>query len=539
MDAGFNAPPNLTLPALLASQVDARAHDVAFHDGSRTVTYSEFNDLYLRTVGWLETEHIGHGDRIAVWLVNRIDWLALLFAAAHVGATVVSVNTRYRSEEVSHILSRSSAKMLVLQLNFRNIDFPAILSAINPSAVPALETIAVVDADATLPARLLDRSTVSFNPCTPSVSQALVDPEALVILFTTSGTTKGPKLVMHPQRTLVDHALRGARSYQLVEPDSCLLAALPFCGVFGLNAALAAFAAGAPIVIMDTFDAAVAVDLIDRHRVTHTFGGDEMYRRLIDAARDERPFPSARIFGFGAFTSSFSEYARAACERGIPFHGLYGSSEVLALFSMQSPSMSVEQRLEGGGFPVASDALVRIRDVSTGELLPVGERGEIEILAPSNFIGYFGNDEATAEAVLPDGFFRTGDVGYLRGDGSFVYETRMGDAIRLGGFLVSPVEIEDVLKRIDGVDDAQVVAVDIAGQPRAVAFVIAEPDYTLDAAELIQTVKSTVAPFKIPARVWFVHNYPMTQSSNGVKTQRNKLREMAYARLARELPAPA
>lgn len=537
MDVIFNAPPSLTLPALLAARVSADPHGAAFHDGPRKVTYSEFNDLYLKTVDWLEAQGIGRGDRIAVWLVNRVDWLALLFAAAHIGATVVPVNTRYRSEEVSHILSRSCAKMLILQLNFRNIDFSAILSGISGSSVPALEQIAVVDAS---PGdRLLGRPTILFDPHTPSASQALVDPEALVILFTTSGTTKGPKLVMHPQRTLVDHALRGARTYQLAEADSCLLAALPFCGVFGLNAVLAAFAAGAPIVIMDTFDAAVAVDLIDCHRVTHTFGGDEMYRRLIEAARDERPFPSARIFGFGAFTSSFSEYARAACERGIPFHGLYGSSEVLALFSMQSPSMSVEQRLEGGGFPVASDALVRIRDVSTGELAPVGGRGEIEILAPSNFVGYFGNDEATAEAVLPDGFFRTGDVGYLRGDGSFVYETRMGDAIRLGGFLVSPVEIEDVLKRIDGVDDAQVVAVDIAGQPRAVAFVITAPGYTLDAAELIQTAKSTVAPFKVPARVWFVHDYPMTQSSNGVKTQRNKLREMAYARLAQELSTPA
>jgi fatty-acyl-CoA synthase len=524
----------LLLSALLDAKVAERAHDIAFFDGDRKVTYAEFRTLTLRTANWLEAHGVSRGDRVAVWLVNSVEWLALLFGMARIGATLVSVNTRYRSDEVSYILSRSGAKLLVLQTNFRSIDFPSIVAAVDPASVPALERIAVANAEDGTPEHLLGRPVIAFNPAAmPEAlpSEIVEDPDSVTILFTTSGTTRDPKLVMHPQRTLTDHALRCAKAYRFGEPDSRMLAVLPFCGVFGLNGALAAFAAGAPVVIMDTFDAATAVKLIERHQITHTFGSDEMYRRLIDAAPGERPFPSARIFGFGAFTSSFYEYARKACERGIPLHGLYGSSEVLALFSVQQPDLPVDERLKGGGLPVAHDATVRIRDVDTGELAALGEHGEIEILAPTNFVGYLNNDEATASALLPDRFFRTGDVGYLRADGSFVFETRMGDAIRLGGFLVNPVEIEDVLKRIDGVADAQVVAVEIAGQSRAVAFVIGHPGAAVTEAGVIEATRSIVAAFKVPARVWFVEDFPVTQSSNGIKTQRNKLRDMAYARL--------
>src|SRR5690606_6765040 len=110
------------------------------------------------------------------------------------------------------------------------------------------------------------------------------------------------------------------------------------------------------------------------------------------------------------------------------------------------------------------------------------------------------------------GFFRTGDLGHLREDGSFVYETRMGDAIRLGGFLVNPVEIEDVLKRFEGVDDAQVVAVDLQGQTRVVAFVKPKEQTPPCASQLLSQAAQAMAAFKVPARIWFVDSYPVTQS---------------------------
>ena len=112
-----------------------------------------------------------------------------------------------------------------------------------------------------------------------------------------------------------------------------------------------------------------------------------------------------------------------------------------------------------------------------------------------------------------------------------MYQTRLGDAMRLGGYLVSPVEIEDVLKGVPGVADVQVVAVDIARQTRSVAFVIALPNHVLHESDMIAAAAASIAGFKVPARVWVVDEFPTTQSSNGAKVQRAKLREMAAQRL--------
>lgn len=524
-----------SLWSLIEHRLGQGADDTAFIEGSRQISHAQFHQLCNQTREWLQDQGVQPGDRIAVWLVNRVEWLALLFSLAQIGAILVSVNTRYRSEEVTHILKTSGARMLILQPSFRKIDFSAILAGMRSQDLPQLEKIAVLDEPS--PAAILGLPTSGFDIQAKAGEAApdQSDPNVCTILFTTSGTTKGPKLVMHPQRTLADHAWRCAAFYELDKPGAALLAMLPFCGVFGLNAVLAAYCAGAPVVLMDTFDGQLAASLMQEHAISHTFGSDEMYRRLADSAQGDHPFPAARFFGFGAFTSSFNEYALALYSRGMPLHGLYGSSEVLAIFSAQVNRPSIEERLQGGGSPVAGqEAVVRIRDIQTGQLLPPGQSGEIEISAPGNFMGYFNNPEATAEALLPDGFFRTGDLGHLREDGSFVYETRMGDAIRLGGFLVNPVEIEDVLKRFEGVDDAQVVAIDLQGQTRVVAFVKPDEKAPPSASRLLSQSAQTMAAFKVPARIWFVDSYPVTQSSNGMKTQRGKLREQAHALLAQE-----
>lgn len=519
---------------LVQGRLAAHPDETVFiHDGN-PVSRADFADLCARTTAWLQSQGIREGDTVAIWMVNRIEWLALFFATVRLGAVLVPINTRYRADEVTYILRKSDARMLFLQPGFRKIDFASVLESIDRTVLPKLDTIVVLDAGTDAPSPLLGRNTIAFNLdgydaiSGPDSS----DPERQCIVFSTSGTTRGPKLVMHPQITLFDHAYHCARSYG-IQSDSVVLAMLPFCGVFGLNSALAGMAGAAPVVMVDTFDAVPAARLIQQHGVTHTFGSDEMVRRLMDADDAPRPYPSLRFFGFGAFTSDFTQEALQAWERGIPLYGLYGSSEVLALFSAQQSHLPVEERIRGGGMPAAGAlANIRVRDVETGALLPPGESGELEILAPSNFLGYMNDPDATAEVVDAEGYFTTGDVGYLREDGSFVYKTRKGDAVRLAGFLVNPQEIEGFLKELDGVADAQVVAVDIDGTARAVAFVIEQPGHDLAEADLIRQAREHIAPFKVPARVWFVDEYPVTLSSNGLKTQRTKLRDMARERLA-------
>jgi len=550
------ATPNATtLSELYLSALQARPDDIALIDEGGSLTYREFDQLCHHTAQWLASQGVRAGDRVAVWLVNRREWLALLFGLARLHATLVAINTRYRSGELQYILTRSRACMLIMQPAFRKIDFPEVLAGVAHEALPDLKCIALIDAQTDKPDAVFGRRTIVFDPdrVTPSLmghdiaqrDQTANDltpldvPDASdaqhpVILFTTSGTTKGPKLVMHSATTLCTHSDDVANAYRFHEPGTRLLAALPLCGVFGLNGALAALRAGAPIIMMDLFDAPRAARYLQDERITHLFGSDEMLRRIADETTEAEPFPHARVFGFATFSPGAVELVETLKKRGFPLRGLYGSSEVQALFSMQDAELPAQERAQGGGRPAAGDAAhLRIRNPDTGDLCPLGESGEIEIRAPSNFLGYLDNPEATAKALTTDGYFRTGDLGYLRPDGSFVYLARMGDTLRLGGFLVDPAEIEHALAQQTGVHNAQVVGVAIDGQPRAAAFVIADSGIT--AETLLEPLRASLAPFKVPARLWLVDAFPTAASANGFKIQRARLRQMADERLQQEL----
>ena len=533
------------------------------------ISYLQFEQLVQDTEAWLGQQGVNRGDHVAVWLINRVEWLAIFFALARVGATLVAVNTKYRSHEVHYILANSHAQFLILQLNFRKIDFAQVIEGVDASDLPHLKTIMMVDADANTPPTLLNRPVVRFLPTlaqtpdaakqqqadaiaprsqpqvtnTSAQTKAPSEPNNLaledlpVIFFTTSGTTKGPKLVVHTQKTLSEHVRHIATGYQFGAPGDALLTALPLCGVYGLDSALAAIAAKMPVVLMDFFDVASASRLIKQHQITHIFGSDEMLRRFAEQNPEPIAFTSLKLFGFAAFSARFVELAQDLIPRGFPMRGLYGSSEVHSLFSAQRNDLPLEERVLGGGTPAAGAlALVRVRDPDTQELCATGLSGEIEIKSPTLFKGYFNNPAATSQAFTQDGYFKTGDLGYLRSDGSFVYQSRMGDTMRLGGFLVDPTEIEDVLAAQPDIESAQVVGVEINGQPRAVAFAIATNKQSPpDVPTTLKGVAKTLAAFKIPAHLWFVEEFPTTASANGQKFQRVKLRELALEKLQEHL----
>jgi len=515
-------------------------------NGERTISYQDFDTEVERTVAWLSGQGIGAGDKIGVWLLNRPEWLTLLFAAERLGAIVVAINSRYRSSELQYILERSAAKLLLMQLH-PLVDFPAVLSGLDCVQLPDLERFVLMDdpteVGAAALAQQLGRPVQAFRLPTAArhagqntargqkPSQHLINPDRTLILFTTSGTTQGPKLVCHTPTTLAVHSQAVAAAYGLDAPDARLLAAVPLCGVYGLNAALGAIAGGALIVLLDWFDAARAAQLLRQQRITHCFGSDDMYRRIGQAVSDDCPFPAARVFGFAAFGSDTTAFALPLIKRGFPLLGLYGSSEVQALFSLQKPMLPLEERIKGGGYPAhAEQVQVRARHPQTGEVCPPNVRGELEIKSSASFTAYLNNPEATKAAFTTDGFFKTGDLGYTREDGSFVYQARLGDALRLGGFLVEPAEIERALMQEDGIDAAQVVGVQYQQQTRAAAFVIARAGVDLENVRLALCAK--LAAFKVPLRIWAVTEFPITDGANGAKVQRAKLRQMAQEMLA-------
>ncbi|HWS74668.1 MAG TPA: AMP-binding protein, partial [Quisquiliibacterium sp.] len=315
-----------------------------------------------------------------------------------------------------------------------------------------------------------------------------------------------------------------------IDEASTMLLAPPLCGVFGVANALAMIAAGRPFLMMPAWDAARAARMIDEHRATHMNATDDAIAQLLAQTERTPAFPTLRFIGFAAFNPSLADIVEQAQARGLTILGLYGISEIQALFARNREDDPIGLRRNGGGFPVSPLARVRARDPESGRVLPHGEDGELEFLAPSSrMVEYFGNPEATREALLEGGWYRSGDLGHTCEDGRFVFLARMGDSLRLGGFLVSPLEIEECVQLAPGVLDCQVVGVTTGGALRPVAFVRLQPGAALDEAAVVAHVAGRLARYKVPARVFAVDAFPVTEGSNGTKIQKTRLREMAQA----------
>jgi fatty-acyl-CoA synthase len=517
--------PSDTLPAFLA------AAPGALLDRERPLTYAALADESARLAAALRELGVGPGDRVALWLPNVPAWLALLFACARLGAIAVSVNTRFKSHEVADIVGRSRAKLLCFWPGFRHIDFSGILAGCDPAALSSLEALLVYEEDGAAPTELIGkparryRALIERAPLADDASR----PQAGCVMFTTSGTTKAPKFVLHDQQTLIRHAADVAADFGYTAAQARILVTAPLCGVFGFCNAMAAIAAGRPLAMYPSFDALEAARAVQRHAITHTHASDEMIHQMLAAVSEPRPFPSAHFFGYAAFSPALADLPARADARGLTLVGLYGMSELQALLARQSESAPLAERALAGGRPVAAEARVRARDPESSEVLPHGTAGELEFKVPSRMVGYFGNEEANRAATTADGWFRSGDLGYTAADGRFVFVARLGDALRLSGFLVSPAEIEDVLQQHASVQAAQVVGVDTAAGVKPVAFVIPAAGAEFDEPALIAHCAGRIAKFKVPLRVCALDAFPVTPGANATKIQKAKLRERAQA----------
>lgn len=513
-----------TVPTFLAE-----AHE-ALVDRGRPVAYRALEREAASVARGLRELGVRAGDRVALWLPNVPAWLATFAACCRLGAIAVSLNTRFKSSEIEDIVSRSGCRALVYWPDFRGIDFAGILAACSPSSLEGLSA-RIAYAEGGIRGQGHNyRDLASLPPLQDDASA----PDAPCIVFTTSGTTKAPKFVLHDQKTVIRHARDVARGFGFAAEGTKVLVTAPFCGVFGFCNAMGAIAVDKPLVLTPTFDAAEAAALVRGHAITHFNCTDDMLAQMLAAVPDDAAFPSMRVAGYAAFNPALADLPARAKARGLRVVGLYGSSELQALLARQSEAAPLEERSLAGGRLVASQGKVQARDPQSGERLPHGTAGELVFDVPSRMVGYLGNERATQEATTADGWFRSGDLGYTTSDGRFVFLTRLGDALRLSGFLVSPAEIEERLLEHPQVEAAQVVGVDTAAGTRAFAFVILKRGEVLDEAAILAHCAARMAKYKLPIGVHALPEFPVTPGANATKIQRTKLREVARELLSRK-----
>jgi fatty-acyl-CoA synthase len=503
------------IDAIADAHLDAPALTVAFPpgdngtgpsqpDAGQSVTYGELAGRCRRLAAGLSATGLARGDRIASMLPNGERPVELLLAAARLGAVTIGVNTRFRSEDLRHVLQRGKPKLLVAAGEWLGIDFEGVISG----AVAGLDQP---------PAVIWDHQLEPLYD-TAELASDLAAPSDLLVAFTTSGTTGKPKLAAHSHTSTIAHVTSASRSLS-VGPASIGLLVLPLCGTFGFVTAMSVLAGGGHLVLSQRFDPARTAELIEQYGVTHLNASDDMILAVVEQDRD---LTSWRHGVTAEFTGRGLESVKAAERAGARVTGVYGSSETFALLARWPEDQPAELRARAGGRFVDPAHEVRIVE------------GEIQFRGPSVLDAYLAEDETLPPPLARGGWFATGDLGESDGPGEFRYVARMGDALRLRGFLTDPAEIEQSLMDIPGIEGAQVVGTaGPGGGDVAVAFVVATRD--IDEQEMLSHCRQGLANYKVPARVVAIHEFPTVDGPNGVKIRKAELRRLA-AELMRAAP---
>jgi acyl-CoA synthetase (AMP-forming)/AMP-acid ligase II len=490
--------------------LDDHAEKPAIYLGEYVATRRDLTEASNRAAVFLTNLGVTRGDAIALWLPDGPTWLQFLFAAASQGILVVPISTRYRRAEALHVVTLSRAKAIVVATNFLDVAYAQIARDIQHEAATLKHIVEIAD-----PTR--------FHAGAEGPTEVTGRPGDPLCTFSTSGTTGAPKLAVHDQHSCRTHAVTVAATFS-IRPGDKTLCALPLYGVLGFTQAIATLAGGGTCVLLPVFKASEAASAIERHGVTHTFGSDGLLDAVLDVPAAK--LSTLRAGGFADFAGLTDRVMRNAEDRwNLRLVSVYGSSECFALMAARSPTESIETRSLPGGRMLSDQMAFRVVDLETGASAEAGTTGELQLRGYNVMSGYLNNDAATAQSFTSDGWFRTGDLAYAQGD-AFVYLSRIGDGLRLRGYLVDPTEIEAFLCEHPVVSAAQVVGVRRQGEGDvAVAFV--RSDRKISETELLSYCRDGIANYKIPRRIVLVDEFPVIEGPNGTKIRKASLREQA------------
>ncbi|MBM6591360.1 AMP-binding protein [Brevibacterium sp. RIT 803] len=499
-------------------------------------------DLLARAnqfVTLLTEQEVSEGDCVAVWLPSWADTYAWQFAASARGAHVIGVNTRYNVAEVGHVLSKAQPKLLVMAHGFRGIDFLATATKAVAESRDDAPTVAVwavpgaseepVAADYDLGSGAVVVPAVGATTSAPDLSALEPSADRLSVAFTTSGSTGMPKLAAHKETAVISHSQHVASRVGF-EPGDVLVEPLPYSGVFGYSAGMGALFGGAAVLLHPVFDEQELVSAWDHFNGSHFVGADDMLSRVRRVCeKTGTTIGSWKWAGVADFQGMSADIAKWAAEEfGTRTVGVYGSSEVFALTSFWPVDTAEELRYSGGGRLTDPAYEYRIVDPLSNLDVSEGSEGEVQLRGANIVDRYLGDTGEGAKNFTPDDWFATGDLGRAQGPDSFEYVCRMGDVIRLRGFLVDPAEIELHLITHPEVEIVKVVGRNSeAGAPEVVAFVQPVPGTNPDPAEIRAYCKERLASFKIPTEVRLVETMPVTAGTNGSKIKAAVLREWA------------
>ena len=513
---------------------------VRYTDRNYFRTWKELNDEADLIARGMMSLGVKKGDHVAIWATNTPEWILTLFAAAKIGAVLVTVNTNFKIFELEYLLRQSDTKLLVMIGGFKNNDYVATVNELLPELkttsgeieserLPFLKR--VVFAGKETPEGMLNFEDLKilggdFPVEIYEENKKTLNTHDVVNMQYTSGTTGFPKGVMLTHYNILNNGKTIGDGMKFTKDDK-LCITVPFFHCFGLVLAMmACITHGTTMVPVERYSPVPVMNAISVEKCTAVHGVPTMFIAMLEHAQfNNFDFSSLRT-GIMAGSPCPIEVMKKVIDkmnmREIVI--VFGQTEASPGCTMTTTSDSIDKRVNtvGRAFPGVE---CKIIDPEAGEELPINTPGEFCARGYNIMKGYYKMPEATAQAIDKDGWLHTGDLCTVDEDGYYKVVGRIKDMIIRGGENIYPKEIEECLYTCDKVSDVQVIGVPSEAYGEEVmACVILKEGEEMTEEEVKEFVGARMAKHKVPRYVRFVDSFPTNAAG---KIQKFKMREEA------------
>ncbi|MEP7056768.1 MAG: AMP-binding protein [Caldimonas sp.] len=497
-----------TFADILEARATATPGREAMADERRRISYGALFAEVKRFAEFLRRQGVGRGDVVTLQLPNRIEFPVVFFALELIGAVANKISADFRAVEVEYILRFSNTKAYVCASAFRGFDFLEMIEGLRPR-LPGLALVVCVD-DVERDGVTSFAKVVNATPEIAAADRVRMSALEVMRMCFTSGTTGNPKGVLHCFNTTLWAAQLFNEQLGVTE-DDVMLGFLPVGLNWGYLNLVQSVMAGARILMIERFNAAAVLDLIDREKITYIPTPPAAIVALLNAPElKQHSLASLRIMITGGASAAVETIK--AFQEAVPkamLIELYGMLET-GFHSITRPeddplkvNGTVGRAMPSMGLRIIDD---EGRDVAHGEI------GEIAALGPSVHIGYLNNPEANRDSFTADGWFRSGDLGqFVDADFNVRISGRKKEIINRGGKKYFPREIEELLY-----EHSRIVQVAVVGVPdrrlgeRNCLCVVLKPGATLTLDEVTAFLKGRVADYKLPEKLVVMTEFPMT-----------------------------
>lgn len=512
MKSSINASEFQTLAEMCIHQAQVRPNAVAFLSNNQSYTYQQLDLDSNQVSHGLTGAGVKPGSRVALLGKDSVAHYEILFGCAKIKAVLVDLNWRLAPTEILYILNHAKTEVLFVAQAFFPLVAPLLPQLSRVRTIVALDGTHSnwPDYEDWKAAQLATQPSFEYSP------------DDVAVQMYSSGTTGRPKGVLLANYSffrLMQGMLASDDSWMSLNPADTLLLSLPQFHIGGLWWAIQGYAVGATSVIVDTFVAWQALQLIERHHVTKAVLVPAMIQLMLEEPNcAHTDLSSIKGIVYGGSPISPPLLRKAMETFGCDFFQIYGLTEtgncaVCLRPADHDPMDSPRLKAAGRPFPGVE---IKIID-GQGRILPPMRSGEICIKSPSNMLGYWKNESATAQTLV-GGWVHTGDVGYMDQEGYVYVCDRIKDMIIYAGENLFPAEIEAVLSEHEAVAEVAVIGIPDEKWGEVVkAFVVPRQGGEIKQRELIDFARSRIADFKVPKSITFVDALPRNPSGKVLK----------------------